>query len=271
MARRIITLTTDFGSGDSYVAAIKGVILSISPEAHLVDLSHELAAHDVTGAALFLANACKFFPDNTIHLAVVDPGVGTARRAICVNTARNCYVAPDNGIVSLAIETETPYEAVELSNTDYHRTARASATFHGRDIFASVAAHLSTGTDFRAFGPAADNLVRVELPSVNRPTPDVFEGRVVHIDRFGNLVTNIPRHELAGSQQESGDNVVVQIRTASIRGLSRTYSDSKPGDLLALWGSGDFLEISINLGSAADRLDATVGTQIRVVHRSSDS
>ncbi len=271
MARRIITLTTDFGSSDSYVAAMKGVILSISPEAHILDLSHDLAAHDVTGAALFLANACKFFPDSTIHLAVVDPGVGTARRAICVRTARNWYVAPDNGITSLAIEAETPYEAAELSNTDYHRTVQSSATFHGRDIFASVAAHLSTGTDFRALGPPADNLIRIELPRVNRPTRDVIEGRVVHVDRFGNLVTNIARQELAGTHQESGKSVVVQVGTASIRGLSRTYSDNDPGDLLALWGSGDFLEISVNRGSAAERLNATVGTQIRVVQRSSDT
>jgi len=269
MAKRIITLTTDFGTADSYVAAMKGVILSISPEADLVDLSHELAAHDVTGAAMFLAAACKFFPDNTIHLAVVDPGVGTARRAICVRTARNCYVAPDNGIVSLAIETETPYEAVQLSNTDYHRSVQSSATFHGRDVFASVAAHLSTGTDFRAFGPPADNLVRTELPPVNRPTPDVIEGRVVHIDRFGNLITNISRQELARAHHEPGETVVVQVGAASIRGLSRTYGDHDPGDLLALWGSGDYLEISINRGSAAERINAAVGAPVRVIHRSS--
>jgi len=269
MSRRIITLTSDFGTVDSYVAAMKGVILSISPEVHLVDLSHDLAVHDVTGAAMFLADVCKFFPDNTIHLAVVDPGVGTARRAICVRTARNCYVAPDNGIVSLAIEAEAPYESVQLSNTDYHRTVQSSATFHGRDIFASVAAYLSTGTDFRAFGPPADRLVRIELPPVNRPAPDVIEGRVVHIDRFGNLVTNVARQELAGSRRESGENIVIQIGAVSIRGLSRTYGDHDPGDLLALWGSGDFLEISVNRGSAAEQLNATVGTPVRLVRRSS--
>ena len=269
MAGRIITLTTDFGLGDSYVASMKGVILSISPEAHLVDLSHDLAAHDVTGAALFLADACKFFPDNTIHLAVVDPGVGTARRAICVNTARSLYVAPDNGIVSLAIDAETPYEAVELSNTDYHRAVQSSATFHGRDIFASVAAHLSTGTDFRTLGPPAEDLVRMELPAVNRPTPDVIEGQVVHIDRFGNLVTNISQEDLGGGRGVTGSSVVIQIGAVSIRELSRTYGDREPGDLLALWGSSDCLEISVNLGSAAQRLDATIGAQLRVVRRSS--
>jgi len=271
MAGRIITLTTDFGLGDSYVAAMKGVILSISPEADLVDLSHDLAVHDVTGAALFLANTCKFFPDNTIHLAVVDPAVGTARRAICVRTASSLYVAPDNGIVSLAIEAETPYEAVELSNTDYHRTVQPSATFHGRDIFASVAAHLSTGTDFRAFGPPADDLIRVGLPAVNRPTPDVIEGRVVHIDRFGNMVTNISQEDLDRAHGSPGSGVVIQIGAVSIRELSRTYGDHEPGDLLALWGSSDYLEISVNLGSAAQRLNATVGTQVCIVHRSSDT
>jgi len=271
MARPIITLTSDFGTQDSYIAAMKGVILSINPDVHLVDLSHELAAYDVTGAVLFLADACKFFPYNTIHLAVVDPGVGTARRAICVRTARNYYVAPDNGIVSLAIEAETPYEAVQLSNTEYHRTVQSSATFHGRDIFASVAAHLSTGTDFRAFGPPADNLVRIEVPPVNRPSPNVVEGRVIYIDRFGNLVTNIARQELAGAYQESGDSVVVQVGAASIRGLSCTYGDHDPGDLLALWGSSDCLEISVNRGSAAERLNVTIGIQVRIVNRSSDA
>jgi len=273
MARRIITLTTDFGTADSYVAAMKGVILSINPDAHLVDLSHELAAHDLIGAALFLEAACRHFAQETIHLAVVDPGVGTARRAICVRTARSYYVAPDNGIVSLAIRAEAPYDAVELTDTEYHRTVQPSGTFHGRDVFAPVAAHLSLGTGLDSFGPPVGDLVEVDVPAVNRASPGVLEGEVIHIDRFGNMITNISRADWLDACRGTGDDVssvVVQICGASINGLSRAYGDHEPGTLLALWGSSDKLEISVTCGNAAERVNATVGTQVRMVHRSSN-
>jgi len=255
MATRIITLTTDFGTADSYVAAMKGVILSINLDAHLVDLSHELAAHDVMGAALFLAGACKYFPEETIHLAVIDPGVGTERPAICVRTARSYYVAPDNGVVSLAVRAEQPHDAVALTNTEYHLCEHTSATFHGRDIFAPVAAHLSLEADFHALGTPAAELVELELPPVNEPSPGELEGEIVHVDRFGNLITNISHQSLLDARQKAGTR---------IRGLSRTYGECDPGELLALWGSSDYLEISVTQGSAAERLGIGAGSRILI-------
>jgi len=267
MVSRIVTLTTDFGTADSYAAAMKGVILSINPAARLVDLSHELAPHDVVGAALFLADAIRYFPEGTVHLAVVDPGVGTERRAICVRTARSYYVAPDNGVVSLAVRAEQPYETVVLTNTDYHLGERSSATFHGRDIFAPVAAHLSLEIDFHDLGPPAAELVELEMPPVNEPSPGMIDGEIVHVDRFGNLMTNISRQTLLDARQKTGitdQPVVVDVEGTRISGLSRTYGDRAPGELIALWGSTDYLEISVVQGSAADRLGLRPGAPVHI-------
>jgi len=230
MGRRIITLTTDFGTADSYVAAMKGVILSINPEVRLVDLSHELAVHDVVGAALFLAGACKYFPEDTIHLAVIDPGVGTSRRAICIRTARSYYVVPDNGVASLAAQAEGPYDTVTTTNTEYHRTDRPSATFHGRDIFAPVAAHLSLGVDYRVLGPPVADPIRVEIPPVNRPAPGVLAGEIVHIDRFGNLVTNISRQtwlEIEDNVGETTESAVQRLSRGQRRPGQRCTADRR--------------------------------------------
>lgn len=260
MAEPIITLTTDFGLTDSYVAEMKGVILSINPNARIVDLVHELKPHDVVGAALFLERTCPHFPDGTIHLACVDPGVGTSRRAICVRTARNVYVAPDNGLVTLAIENETPWKAITLTNTKYHYGDKTSSTFHGRDIFAPVAAHISTGVEIGELGEPAGDVETVVMPGVRKLQSGVLEGRIVHIDRFGNMISNVTRKDVTSD----AGSVTVEIAGIRIRGLSETYGDKPAGEMLALWGSGDHLEISLNQGSAEQRLGTGVGSRIGI-------
>ncbi len=260
MASRIITITTDFGLVDSYVAEMKGVILSINPDARLIDMSHELEPHNVMAAAVFLERACAHFPPGTVHMAVVDPGVGTSRRALCVKTDRNVYIAPDNGLLTLVLEHEKPWRAVELTNTRYHYARRAGSTFHGRDIFAPVAAHISLGLDIDSLGEPADSIVQLDVPRVTEPIPGHIEGSVVSVDRFGNLITNISRDRLPADLSR----IIVEIAGVRIHGISVTYGEKEPGDMLVLLGSDNCLEISVNRGNAAARFGTGVGSRVNV-------
>src|SRR6267143_317131 len=183
----IVTLTTDFGARDSYVAAMKGVILGIAREARLVDVSHEVAAHDITEAALALEAAAPFFPSGTVHLAVVDPGVGTARRGLAVAADGHIFVGPDNGLFTPFLDGDG-WRAFELAEADY-RLPEVSRTFHGRDVFAPAAAHVATGVDPSRLGPRLVDPVRLAWPEV-RAVAGAVAGAVVHADRFGNLITS---------------------------------------------------------------------------------
>jgi len=260
----IITLTTDFGTRDCYVAAMKGVILTINPAARIVDLTHEIGPQNVLEAAFFLKGSAPYFPEGTVHVVVVDPGVGTERRALCVETGGQYYLAPDNGALSFVATPEELLNAVALEDGPYLRAA-ISATFHGRDVFAPGAAHLSLGVEMNQLGPAVQEMVRFEFPAATVADDGALTGQVVHVDRFGNLITTVDRAALDGLAL-SGEGAEVQIR---VRGLvldrvSRTYNDVPQGTPLALWGSSDFLEISVNQGNAAERLRATVGDQVTI-------
>jgi S-adenosylmethionine hydrolase len=254
----IVTLTTDFGTRDAYVAAMKGVILGIAREARLVDVSHEVAAHDVTEGALALEAAVPFFPDGTVHLAVVDPGVGTTRRGLAIVTEVARFVGPDNGLFTPFLD-RPGWHAFELTAAEY-RLRAVSRTFHGRDVFAPAAAHLARGVAPERLGPRVDDPVRLHWSSV-RETHGAVAGTVLHVDRFGNLVTSIRAEAFEGFG-------AITVRLAGrLLPFVGTYGDLEPGQAGALVGGSGRLEIAVREGSAAARLRARRGAPV-VVSRS---
>ncbi|MGH7303971.1 MAG: SAM hydrolase/SAM-dependent halogenase family protein [Candidatus Rokuibacteriota bacterium] len=257
----VITLTTDFGTRDAYVAEMKGAILSITRDVHVVDVTHDVAPRDILEGALALEAAAPRFPAATIHVAVVDPGVGTARRGLVVAAGEQLFVGPDNGLFTPFLG-EASWRAFELRAAEF-RGARVSPTFHGRDIFAPAAAHLARGVEPERFGPAVTDPVRLVWPEV-RVSDDRVGGAVVHVDRFGNLVTSIHADAIASL----GSRVAVRVGGRSLP-LVRTYTDLRRGDPGALLGSSDRLEIAVNAGSAAKALGARPGTPVVVSRTSS--
>ena len=271
----VITLTTDFGLADAYVAAMKGVILGINPDARLVDICHTVTPQSIAQAAFVLSTAYPFFPEGTVHLVVVDPGVGSERRAIILRTPSACFVAPDNGVLSYVIEQSSPGSdegdtagvrhrqldpemvAVAITRPRFWRSP-VSATFHGRDIFAPVAAHLSLGLSPDDFGERLDSLNVLPLARPERRPDGTMAGKVLHADVFGNLVTSIRCTDLPHEE----DRVAVEISGRVIRGLVRTYAEGE--GLLALVGSSGYLEVSVKDGSAREALGASVGDEVVV-------
>ena len=260
MSRPILSLTTDFGLADSYVGVMKGVILGICPEAALVDLSHTIAPQDVQQAAFVLATAAPYFPPGAVHLVVVDPGVGSERRPIAVQTERAVFVAPDNGVLSLALAQDPPRRAVHLTNPAYHR-APVSATFHGRDIFAPAAAHLACGLELDRLGELLSPTDLVALPAVEpqRQPDGTWLGRVLHVDHFGNLITNFRAAHLSLAAEP-----ILTVGREKIAGLHRTFADVAPGELVVYLGSSGYLEIAVRDGNAAERLGAGVGEGVHL-------
>ena len=256
MSRPIITLTTDFGQADSYVDTMKGVILDICPEATLVDISHDIQPQAVPQAAFVLSTATPYFPSGTIHLVVVDPGVGTSRRAIAVQSERATYVAPDNGVLNLALAQDPAQRAIHLTKPRY-RLPQVSATFHGRDIFAPAAAYLAQGTDPLDMGDPVPLPDLVTLPDfqASRRSDGAWVGKVMHIDRFGNLVTNLPLAPADGPGS-------VVIGTTEIDGQGRTYADVGQGEIVAYIGSSGTLEIAVRDGNAATQLGVAIGESV---------
>ena len=257
----IITLTTDFGTRDHYVAAIKGVLLSICPSATLVDVTHEVPAQDIAEAGFLLPQVVAQFPRNTVHLVVVDPGVGSDRRMLAARIERQNVVCPDNGILSLLERRHQRGATVQLTETRFWKTP-VSETFHGRDIMAPVAAHLASGVDLQDLGRAVD---RVEiLPIGGDPEIDIdhVRGEVVHIDRFGNVITNIERQHL----EKFGENAsfIVTLDEKQIGPIMKGYWQVKTNEMLALMGSSGYLEVAVNNGSAAKRLSAKRGAVVEV-------
>lgn len=247
----LITLLTDFGLRDSFVAQMKGVILSLAPQAQVVDLSHDVPPQDVASAALLLDDALDAFPAHAIHVVVVDPGVGSTRRAVALSTARGRFIGPDNGVFS-AVLARTPLDqAVELRNLAYQRQP-VSSTFHGRDLFAPAAGHLARGVAMTELGPAVANLVNLPLPTPT-VTPTGLTLQVLAVDHFGNLLTDLrPPHT-------AGRALVVLTDDDQPIPLVNTFADVPEGSMLAYWGSTGRLEIACRNGSAAQRLAAGVG------------
>lgn len=254
----IITLLTDFGLEDGYVGIMKGVILSLNPAVRLVDLSHEVPPQDIVSGALVLQSAWRYFPPGTIHLAVVDPGVGSGRRAMAAAWGEHFLVGPDNGLFSLVFAEQTPLSMVCLENPRYF-LPEVSATFHGRDIFAPVAAHLSRGVTLSSLGPGLFDPVRLVLP-VPRFGAAAVAGEIIASDHFGNLISNIPWGKLHSWLR--GRPASLRVRGQVIPHLVTTYNDASAGSLLALGGSHGYLEIACRQGSAAQVLGAGVGEEV---------
>jgi len=256
----VVTLLTDFGLVDSYVAAMKGVLLSMAPAATLVDISHLVPRHDIAAGAYVLASAAPNFPEGTVHLAVVDPGVGSSRAAVALRTQSAWYVGPDNGLLWQAAG-ESVEELVIIDRVPGYTRPRSS-TFHGRDLFAPAAGHIVRGGELSELGAGVHALSPLEVPWARR-AGHVVEGVVVHVDGFGNIVTNIRREDLP----ESSERVVVKIEGVLIRGLVTCYDEVPEGTLCALFGSEDRLEISVSSGSASKRLgvDRGAGVVCRVI------
>ena len=274
----IITLLTDFGETDAYVGIMKGVMLGITPHANLVDLTHQVDPQDVHLAALILFNAYRYFPEHTVHLVVVDPGVGTQRRPIAVRTPRGQFVAPDNGVLSAVLDGEESWSAVELAEPRY-RLPEPSRTFHGRDIFSPAAAHLAAGVALKKLGPEITDLVRLPVPALT-VTSNSVRGEVVRIDHFGNAITNIlplrwvDDRTLAFMYAPGGGDAaafpapfpaaaaIVTVGWHTLRGVHTTYHGVATGQAVAIVGSNNDLEIAVNQGSAADALSVKVGAPV---------
>ena len=248
--RPVIALLSDFGTRDHYAGTMKGVILNICPDATLVDITHEVPAHDVLDGSLQLAGAARYFPAGTIFLAVVDPGVGSARRGIAAEAGDYRFVAPDNGVLTSVLRAWAPKKIVELTDRRYARPT-VSRTFEGRDRFAPAAAWLAKGTQLTALGRPAPDYHRLDIPVAAVDEASV-SGVVLRIDRFGNVVTNIDRKTFE-SVAKSG-SMEVTAGTQAIGRLVATYADIQAGEICALFGSTDHLELAANSESAADRL-----------------
>lgn len=256
---RLLTLLTDFGYQDVYVAVMKGVIAQVAPTLPVVDLTHEIPPQNIAAARFSLMTAYPYFPIGTVHVAVVDPGVGSSRRAIALQLQGGYLVGPDNGLFSGVLSQHPLVAAVELTNSDYWRTAAPSPTFQGRDIFAAVGAHLATGVSLGQLGQAIapDTLIKLSLPSFTR-IEDKISGCIQAIDRFGNLITNIPGREVQGKSWS------VSVNQESILS-QQTYADQNSGDLVALVGSHGWIEIAVNGGNAQSRLQLNESSPIHVV------
>lgn len=260
----VVTLLTDFGTPDAFPGIMKGVILGICPEARVVDLTHDIPPQQVLAGALVLRSAVPFFPAGTIHVAVVDPGVGSARRALVIATERGLLVGPDNGVLSLAAAALGMRRAYHATNAAQFLPA-VSHTFHGRDVFAPLAAHLARGAAPHTCGPVVDTIVEVALPPVQR-TAGRIAGEVIHVDRFGNLVTNIDAAALAAF---SGRALSVSIGAVRIPGLVEAYAAVAPGTPLAVAGSWGLMEIAVRDGNAAQVLSVARGATVTVTAEAS--
>ena len=258
--RRIITLTTDFGEGSSYAAQMKGVILSMNPDVCVVDVTHSVPPQNIRQGATILAEMYETFPPDTIHVAVVDPGVGTDRKIVYVRVEDQHFVAPDNGLLSLVTKKKPPAMTVDIRNEAFWRE-NVSATFHGRDIMAPVAAHLSLGVDPHELGEEADRLMRLSLPAV-RIDENEIRGNVVSFDSFGNLITDITADTLKKARRSG--TMAIRCGNHVVRELVHTYGHGMAHTLVALIGSSGMLELSVVNGNAAQRLGIELGAEVLV-------
>jgi S-adenosyl-L-methionine hydrolase (adenosine-forming) len=263
----LISLLTDFGTRDEYVGVMKAVIWGIAPQSQIVDIGHQVEPQDIYQAAFLLGAAYPYFGVGSVHVAVVDPGVGGDRRIVGMRFENQFFIAPDNGLLALVLNRRRPEELVEVSRSEFF-LPRVGSTFHGRDIFAPVAAHLASGTALEALGPqlALDQLHRLSHP----PAPEIGQGQIrgaiVQVDRFGNLTTNIGRRQLTEAQAPLDEGcVAVRVGGKTLKGLSACYADVPAGRPLVLMGSRELLEIAVNQGNARRQLEVSRGDTVEVV------
>jgi S-adenosyl-L-methionine hydrolase (adenosine-forming) len=254
----IITLTTDFGTNDYLVGAMKGVILNINPAARIVDINHHVAPFDILDGALAIASAYKYFPPRTIHLVIVDPGVGTERRPLLVSGEKQYFVAPDNGVLSMIFERESC--VVRHVTAEHYFLNPISPTFHGRDVFAPTAAWLAKAWQTEAFGEEITDFVRFSMPKA-KPAGQAIKGVVLRVDAFGNLMTNLTTEDVPAAMVASGD-IKLAVNGKEVRKIARTFGDGIPGEPIAVFGSAGYLEIAVNRGNAARALGVNRGAEV---------
>jgi S-adenosyl-L-methionine hydrolase (adenosine-forming) len=255
----LITLTTDFGLDDAFVGIMKGVIAGIDPQAKIIDLTHGIPSQDIMAGALSLRHSFAYFPPGTIHVAVIDPGVGSARRPLLIESNHTYFIGPDNGVLSLALGDSSAAQVIELGNPKY-QLQPTSGTFHGRDIFAPAAAYLSCGVSPAEFGEKRGNFAKLVLPKVVR-TNNTLAGEVIYIDKFGNLFTNIEQRDLTGFTSHT---LNIALGDLQIRGIAANYAGAKSGELIAVFNSWGLLEIAANKGNAANKTGAKVGDNVKI-------
>jgi len=254
----IITLTTDFGTSDHLVGTMKGVILNINPAARIVDLNHHVTPFDILDGALSIANAYRYFPPRTIHVVIVDPGVGTQRRPLLVSGEKQYFIAPDNGVLSMVFERESC--TVRNITAEHYFLNPISPTFHGRDIFAPTAAWLSKTLQTEAFGEEISDFVRFTVPRA-KPAGQAVKGVVLRVDAFGNLMTNLTAEDVPAAAVESG-SIKLSLGGKEIRKFAQTFALGAPGEPIAVFGAAGYLEIAVNRGSAARTLGANRGAEV---------
>jgi S-adenosyl-L-methionine hydrolase (adenosine-forming) len=259
MANRLITFTTDFGLSDHFAGTMKGVVAGIAPQARAIDITHDISPYNVTEAAFVIAQAFPYFPKGTIHVVVVDPGVGSSRRPIVAEAGGHVFVAPDNGVLSLVFEAAA-HKVRVISNPKFMRR-EISRTFHGRDVFAPAAAHLAKGAKAAAFGKLVHDYVRNWSAKPAPKGKDSWRGAILKVDRFGNLITNFAARDFAGI---SGRPFEIRAGTKRIRRLALTYAETEVGELFVIVGSAGYLEIAANQGSAAELLGCGAGTAVEL-------
>lgn len=258
MSDPIITLTTDFGTNDHLVGTMKGVILNILPTARIVDINHHVAPFDILDGALAIANAYKYFPPRTIHVVVVDPGVGTARRPLLVSGEKQYFVAPDNGVLSMIYERESCI--VRHITAEHYFLNPISPTFHGRDVFSPTAAWLAKAWQTEAFGEEITDYVRFTMPKA-KPAGNAVKGVVLRVDAFGNLMTNLTTEDIPAAAAASGA-IKLSVNGKEVKRLGRTFGDGTPGEPIAVIGSAGYLEVAVNRGSAARTLGVNRGAEV---------
>ena len=259
--QRMITLTTDFGLTEHYVGAMKGVIYSINPQVHLVDITNGVQSFDVLDGAIAISQAYNYFPKDTVHVVVVDPGVGGPRRPIVATVGQYVFVAPDNGVLSLVYEREERASVRHITSEHYFHQP-VSNTFHGRDVFAPVAAYLSKGVDASKFGEEISDYVRFVAPKPKASAANVWKGIVLKTDKFGNLITNITPKDVPQIFDGSSNAFKLTVGKAEVTKLCGSYGEGAQGELFAILGSTGFLEISCNKGAASRVAGADKGSEV---------
>lgn len=259
----VITLTTDFGSADHFVGAMKGVILSLAPRAIIVDITHEIAPQDVKEAAFVIAQAWSYFPKKTIHVVVVDPGVGTARRAVLCEKGGHFFIAPDNGVLSMIYDAAKPpaRQNVRVISNPRVMRKKISRTFHGRDVFAPAAAHLARGVAPTKFGQPVRDFIRIAELKPRQISPGTWSGTILKVDHFGNLITNFSMGDFA---EVNTRPIELRIGPERIRRLALTYAEAEIGEVFAIVGSAGYLEIAANQASAANILGCGAGAEVHL-------
>jgi S-adenosylmethionine hydrolase len=262
--RPIITLTTDFGTNDHFVGALKGVIVDIVPEAQIVDISHAVQAFDVLDGALTISQAYTYFPNGTVHMVVVDPGVGTARRPIIASTDGYHFVAPDNGVLSMVYAREARMHVRHITSDHYFRQP-VSNTFHARDIFAPVAAYLAKQVESNKFGDEIEDFVRFAAPKPKAVDENRMRGVVLKVDRFGNLITNVRPQDAPMLFEAIPDPFKLVVGSKEITAVYQTYAEGSPGEVFGILGSMGYLEIVANRAAAAQLTGAGKGSEVMIV------